>query len=336
MGMTFKKIIYLFYPFLTIKNILQYTIGGILFYVTFNKISLISFFFGMFSFALSYSFVYTMNDVIDYKIDETDKNKKIIKKSIKAPIITKILPIEQILWVSSLFLIIGIFISLFINSIFSILIIILIIMNIIHSNPIHSFKKANLILIPNMFLIQFIKFSLGWFSQTKEITSFPSWIFILCSLSYVLMYKIYKFNYDFNKMPLKEKLYIIVLIFFSFFAYLISIFLYDIMLPLLITSIVVLISYLMGMRIKKMDLKIKIGFFLIYIVIFFLILPIILIHFNPFLWKMNKQISENIGQNSQVKQFILVLNQSNYELIPMNNSFVNITLDDICKHLSTK
>jgi predicted PurR-regulated permease PerM len=137
-------------------------------------------------------------------------------------------------------------------------------------------------------------------------------------------------------MPLKEKLYIIVLIFFSFFAYLISIFLYDIMLPLLITSIVVLISYLMGMRIKKMDLKIKIGFFLIYIVIFFLILPIILIHFNPFLWKMNKQISENIGQNSQVKQFILVLNQSNYELIPMNNSFVNITLDDICKHLSTK
>ena len=137
-------------------------------------------------------------------------------------------------------------------------------------------------------------------------------------------------------MPLKEKLYIIVLIFFSFFAYLISIFLYDIMLPLLITSIVVLISYLIGMKIKKMDLKIKIGFFLIYIVIFFLILPIILIHFNPFLWKMNKQISENIGQNSQVKQFILVLNQSNYELIPMNNSFVNITLDDICKHLSTK
>jgi predicted PurR-regulated permease PerM len=145
------------------------------------------------------------------------------------------------------------------------------------------------------------------------------------------MYKIYKFHYDLKRMPSKEKIYIILLILFSIFALLISLFLYDIVLPLIITSIIIVISYLALKRIKKMDSKIRIGFYFIYIAILSLIIPMVLIRINPFIWKINQQISENITQSPEIKEFVLLLNESTYKLIPLNASFANITLDDICR-----
>jgi len=338
--MILKKIFYFLYPINILKNFLQYTIGAILFFIFYNQISFVKFFFGLLSFILSYSFVYGLNDIIDYDNDKKDKKIRMKKRyGFKSPLMLNITSKEELFCFSSFVLILGILLSFFVNFIYSLLIFVLIFLNIIHSNPFINVKKFQLILIPNLFLIEFIKFSMGWFTQSSQFNLFPSWLITVFSGIYVFVYVAIRSHSNFNKNSFNKKISIMILAIFLSIAYLFSYFLYDIILPLFITTIILLILIISCVNLsKKFEFKKKIlvGFLMTYVSIFIVVVSMLLIKFNPFLWRVNQEISENITHNPQIKQFILLLNQSNYELIPLNNTFVNITLDDICKYYVSK
>jgi 4-hydroxybenzoate polyprenyltransferase len=230
------KLIYLLYPSAFPRNILQYTLGALLFYLVNNHFSLSLFFLGLAAFLLSYNFVYTLNDLLDYEQDLKNPLKRKFKLHIKAPLVSGYISKGEWLSFSLGVFLIGLVLASFVNHFFLVLILVLIGLNVLHSAPKLEVRKRTWVLVPNMTLMQFLKWSIGWFAQGAEISSLPIFFLLTVSSVYVLSYKIGVLYggvlHGGRKAILNEKFFLIGMSIpiLGFFA--LSLFLYELTLPL--------------------------------------------------------------------------------------------------------
>ncbi|MFH8038433.1 MAG: UbiA family prenyltransferase [Candidatus Aenigmatarchaeota archaeon] len=286
-----------------IKTVLQFLLGAIVFFFYNGNLDIVKILAGLFSISFAYIFVYTMNDILDYKTDI--KNEKIKRRKIflRSPLFKENIKIEKIISFAYISLVLGIFLSFFISPLFPFLILIILFTNFIHSNKIFATKEISIISMPNMFIMQFVKFSSGWLSQTSSFGNFPSLIFILFSAVYIIIYRILKRGLKLKESLKKEKFSIITLSFITVFSFFLSIFLYDITLPLLLTLIFCLIIYIPIARIKNFENKFKHGSLISIILLSFFLILLLLSKIDPFLWKANNEISYNI-KNSKISKIL--------------------------------
>lgn len=291
------------YFYNTIKTALQFLLGAIVFFFYNGNLNMVKMLAGLFSISFVYIFVYTMNDILDYKTDI--KNEKIKKRKIflSSPLFKENAKIEKVISFAYISLVLGIFSSFFTSSLFPFLILVILLTNFIHSNKIFPIREIPIISIPNMFIMQFIKFSSGWLSQTSSFENFPSLIFVLFSAIYILMYRIVKRDLKLKKSLKKEKFSLIILSSITIFSFFLSIFLYDIILPLLLTLIFSLITYIPIARIKNFENKLKHGSIISIILLAIFLILLFLFKIDPFLWKANNEISYTI-KNLKVSKIL--------------------------------
>ena len=207
-----------------IKNSFQFIIGSALFFATMNGFSLSNFFIGLIGFVLSYHSVYSLNDLMDYYDDKKDDMRKHFKPLVNGK--TKRTHMEAY---SFLYLVIGLPLCFFVSTLFGFLVVISLLLNFLHSSPFIRLKKTRFVL-PNLFFIEFIKFSLGWFALSSYVNNFPFLFVAFLSTVYVLIYTYYKQN-AVNFFKSKS---IVVLSIISFSLYIASIFSYPFKLALIL------------------------------------------------------------------------------------------------------
>ncbi|MBI4010550.1 MAG: UbiA family prenyltransferase [Candidatus Aenigmarchaeota archaeon] len=296
--MQLNKIFYMLYPVHFPRNFLQFLISVILFYSIFGQISLESALIGGIAFTLSYQFTYALNDAIDYKYDIKDKS--IIKKKLALhyPLHSGVVKTKELLLFSSAVFVIGTLLASKINLTFFTIQMSLLIFTFFHSNPFFRIKKFSLLLYANMIVIQFIKFSLGWFTQTTTFESFPFWLFVLLSSFYVLVYRIYKshFSAQFSLFNISNLFVISILI----ISFIFSLLLYKMPLAIGMTTLFGLFCYYYSTRLKSLKQKMQIGMILIYIMSLFAIISIILVRTDSTLYSVNYNLIQALNEFSKL------------------------------------
>jgi len=215
------------------KNAVQYSLGIILYLITFKEFLPIHAIIGLFSFVIAYQSVYFFNDLMDLKEDQKDK----FKAKIKA-LPQKAYSIETAISGVLFFSVFGIAISLMLNKVFTILLITILLLNFLYSTNLVRLKNSKFRII-TMIIIEVIKFSIGWFALTSSPHNLPILIIIALSSFYVTGYIFYK-KFENLDDHLKEKSFM-NLVFLSIFLFLASIYIYDfrIQLALIVLTLVI-------------------------------------------------------------------------------------------------
>lgn len=183
-----------FYNSITVnlpKNIVQLLLGAVLYCVLFGVIDWIGIIVAIIALSLSYSSVYIYNDIIDREEDAADPQKKAWK-----PVANGSLSINGALSLYALLLMGGVMISFFVNVIFGIMMVALLFLNFLHSSPWIHLKKKRVPTIINITVIEFIKYSSGWFALTSDTMRFPFLFVLMFSVIYTMGYTAYKFRFD--------------------------------------------------------------------------------------------------------------------------------------------
>ena len=252
-----------------IKNALQYTIGSILYFIFFSNFNLTTYIIGLIGFLIAYQSVYFFNDVMDYE----DDRKSVFKKKIKMETTGK-LKKNTMISLSYILSAIGIAICFFINKLLGFAVIALLIMNFLHSSNLIKWKKTSLVL-PNMFSIEFIKYSLGWFIFTSSLAKFPIFLFALLSMLYILGYAYYK--QDIKHFLTRKILYLCAI---SIAFYILSIFLYPFKLALFL-PLPIAFTFFIFRKINDNYKRMIIGSGLVNVFIFAFIFSLVLVTIKP-------------------------------------------------------
>ncbi len=214
------------------KNIIQYFIGFsvyLYFYGSFNPFKLML---GLSSFLISYTAIYYYNDLMDYKSDKRSKVKRAYKDLARGDI-----SVETAITFAFGLPIIGLLLASMVSFEYTVVLIVLLFQNFLHSSPFtkNRFKKRFNYLFINFFLMQFIKFSLGWFTFTTNMTLFPYWLITTLSLAYFFGYYVYKTDIKNIKKAMKNRLKVFIPLSVSIIVlYIVSLMIYPFKLPLLI------------------------------------------------------------------------------------------------------
>ncbi len=273
------------------KNIIQYLLGVVLYLVIVGSFDVLMALLGLVGFVLIYSSVYVFNDLMDIEEDRKKKDKREWKI-----IATGKLSIEKAITIMFFLIVCGFFVSVLINTWFVVLMIALLALNILHSSTYTKFKKNMYKTSVNMTVIQFIKYSCGWFAVTTNISSFPFWVILAFSLVYNICYMAYK--KDFKRAHIKmEKpvfagmgLLFFVSYFYSMVAYSFPLVLLVIMVFVTIVSIV-----LKNSNIKIHSMKNRV--FIEYVTLPIVILSFLLL-MNPVVAGVNNEISDTLENYS--------------------------------------
>lgn len=229
---------------LTAKNAIQYLIGFSLYLLVYGSFDPVKLALGLVSFLITYSAIYPYNDLMDYESDKKDKFKRTYKK-----LITGELSFNKAITLVFGLPLIGLMIASMVSGWYMLLLVILLFQNFLHSSPYtrDTFKKKKRYLIPNMFIMQLIKFSLGWFTFTTDITLLPVWVLNTFSLSYVFGYLLYKFGLLDMEKAIKNKLTTMVpLAILITVSYAISFLIYPFKIPLLLVIPVMFLVFTMS------------------------------------------------------------------------------------------
>ena len=265
-----------------IKNSFQFVIGSALFFALMKGFSLFNFLIGLAGFLIAYNAVYQFNDLVDYEEDKKDEMRKYCK-----PLVTGELKKGQIKAYGILCLLIGLPICFFVSVLFGFLVVIALFLNFLHSSPFIRLKKSKLVLL-NLFFVEFIKFSLGWFAISPIIDNFPYIFIALSSTLYLITYIYYKQNVvDFFK---NKK--IIALGITSFILYIASIFVYPFKLALIVVFPLFL-TFSIFRKYKYNLLRVKIGTNILGFIIIFFVASLLLLSI-PSVAKLNNEISNKI------------------------------------------
>ncbi len=286
------------------RNFLQYFVGAVIFYTFFGKINLYNAILGGIAFISFYQFTYAFNDLIDYKSDI--KNKNIMKKklALNYPLHASIVKTNELMIVSTAFLILGLLLSIFVSINFVFAQILLILLTLTHSNPFLKLKTMNLLLYGNMIFIQFMKFSLGWFSQTIAIETFPYWLFIMLASIYVWGYRYYKSHFlqqlkSYNTAD-------IMIVFVFIISFIVSVVSYNLPFPLifsmLICSSIVLYYF---ERLKNLKEKMQTGITLIEIFYLIVIFSFISIRLFPAIYEFNYSLNSMLTDGINIIKILI-------------------------------
>lgn len=310
-----------------IKNSFQFVIGSALFFALMKGFSLFNFLIGLAGFLIAYNAVYQFNDLVDYEEDKKDEMRKYCK-----PLVTGELKKGQIKAYGILCLLIGLPICFFVSVLFGFLVVIALFLNFLHSSPFIRLKKSKLVLL-NLFFVEFIKFSLGWFAISTIIDNFPYIFIALLSTFYLITYVYYKQNVvDFFK---NKK--IIALGITSFILYIASIFVYPFKLALIVVFPLFL-TFSIFRKYKYNLLRVKIGTNILGFIIIFFVASLLLLsvpsvaeinnNISSKIDNIKKNITEKIPQN--VKSDIASLDKSikeNIEKIDNIENIINIKIN---------
>ena len=265
-----------------IKNALQYIGGSALYFFIFNEFSVLKFFLGLIGFLIAYHSVYRFNDIMDYKEDRKDNMRKQYK-----PLVTGKIKINNVVSQMFLFLIIGLPLCFFVSNLFGFLVLVTLFLNFLHSSNLIRLKKSRYLLIPNLFFIESIKYSLGWFSLTFSLERFPYFFMFFLSSSYVVAYFYYKQNVSNFFGNLKIKILSIISIVF----YIVSLFIYPFKIAIILPFPLLFIYLIFKNRssLEKFKMYVNIAFVggTIFIILM-LILPF------PSIAELNNEISTKI------------------------------------------
>jgi 4-hydroxybenzoate polyprenyltransferase len=268
------------------KNIVQFLLGVVLFWIITTGFDIPLTLLAMAAFVITYSSVYFYNDVIDAEDDRRDSDKKAWKL-----VASGVLGKRAASFLGTAFLLVGLSLSVLVNVWFMLLMSALVVLNFLHSSPYTGFKKRVHLAAANMTAIEFLKYSSGWFALTSNLSLFPLWLVMCFALIYSGVYLVYKFR--FKGKIIKENKHIIVIIgIASAFSYVSSIILYGFALPMILLLV---IAVLMAWHSKSRKLK-----FMNWLWVEFILLPIFLLAFLmlsvPQIAQANANITETIDQ----------------------------------------
>jgi len=295
--LSLRKFFYMLYPVHIPRNFLQYLISVIIFYAIFGEISLERAVLGGIAFTLSYQFAYALNDLVDYKYDIKDKNIVKKKQALHYPLHSGIVKNEELLPFSIVIFLIGIFLATLLNPVFLLVQLVLFVFIFLHSNPFFRIKSISLLLYMNMILIQFIKFSLGWFSQINSLEVFPYWLILFLSLVYVTAYRYYKSHFSTNLKISNISDFIIILALIISYSF--SIVLYNIPFPLFFTTISSLVLYFFYFeRLKNLKEKMQKGILIVKLFYLIFLFSLILTQLHPAILNVNYFLSMTLENNA--------------------------------------
>lgn len=296
------------------KNSMQYVLGALLYFAVFGSLDARMLILGLAGFVISYNSVYYVNDIIDYENDKKDAINRKIK-----PLLTGKFSRREAVAYCLISMLIGLPLSFAVSRPFGMIVAILLFLNILHST---LMKRMGIKAVAsNMFVIQLIKYSLGWFSLTLTLDKFPLFTFAAFSAAYVTFYIIYKkklvlFNESFYyenkgkgfkdsiKITLEEifkknKLLIIPVI-LTATSYLISIIFYPFRLQLiLLVPLISFISLAAGrINFTSHIVKVKVSRYLTIFSLFAFILFFPLMQ-NPVAAQINDNMNESVNAAQQ-------------------------------------
>jgi len=269
------------------KNIIQYLLGTVLYLVLIGPFDIVPAILGMIGFVLVYSSVYLFNDLMDVKEDK----KKADKKEWKIIAYGK-MGTETAISMMFLLIVIGFFISAFVSTWFVMLMVALLFLNLLHSSSFTRFKKNLYKTSVNMTIIQFIKYSCGWFALTTNISQFPFWLVLSFALVYNICYLAYKIDFKRAHIKMEKALFVVMGIVF-FFSYFYSMFVYNFPLALLVIMVFVIV---VSLALKNSNIKIhsmRNRVFMEYVTLPIIILAFLLL-MNPVVAGINSDMSTTL------------------------------------------
>jgi len=166
----------------------------------------------------------------------------------------------------------------------------------LHSSPLTKFKKGIYKTTFNMTVIEFLKYSCGWFAFTTNISKFPFWLILAFSVVYTTSYIIYKFKFKGKVIKENKKLFWGLGI-LGVVSYMVSLVYYVFPLTLifliLVPVVVLLIFKYMNVEVHRISNMIMIEYILLPLVIIcFVILTI------PAVGNANDQIADGLTNMS--------------------------------------
>jgi 4-hydroxybenzoate polyprenyltransferase len=270
------------------KNIIQFFLGFVLYWLVFGSFDVFTLSIALAGFLLAYSSVYFFNDIVDYEEDKKDGDKK-DWKLVASGVLTK----RSATILGACFMAAGLILSALVNGWFLGIIITVLFLNFLHSSPYTKLKKRIVPTTVNMTVIEFLKYSIGWFAFTGDLLRFPFWIIMTFSLVYSGIYLVYKFRFRGN--IIRDRKWLLGSVaFLTALSYGLSVMLYAFALPLIIllATSVVLIMFSMGVGRKFR--------FMNWLWIEFVILPLVIIAFLmltiPFVNQANAELTDTIGE----------------------------------------
>lgn len=309
------------------KNVIQFLLGIILYwlitgipdtYVTLTALA---------GFLITYSAVYLYNDVIDYREDMLDKEKRKWKLVAGGGLTVGSAKLLTILCVVA-----GLSISFLVSRWFFIIMMGMLFFNLLHSSPYTKFKKKLYKTTFNMTIIEYLKYSSGWFALTSNISMFPFWLILAFSIVYTTSYIIYKFKFRGKIIKTNKKLFwglgivggVSYLISFIHYGFPISM-TFLIVFPL----IVLLVLKFMRVEVHRISNM---------IIIEYLILPVVIISFVILTVPMVGTANENMAREIDVYTESFTENMPEDVITPIRNISDEIekyeTLEDIEKGIN--
>ena len=233
------------------KNILQFFVGVVIYMILLSsKINALLILEALTAFLLIYNSVYLFNDIMDYKEDK----KHPLKRKIK-PIARGDLTIENAAAQMLIFLIIGFILSSLVGKYFTIFLAVLLFLNFLFSSKYTRFKK-NILRVPTLFLIEFLKFSIGWFAITNNLSRFPFVFIGALSAFYTAGYLMYK-NLDLKLDDFVKKREVVLTFLFGVVLYFLSIFLYPFRFPMILLIILFISALSVVMVLRYYNIEIN-------------------------------------------------------------------------------
>ncbi len=268
------------------KNILQFFIGVVFYFVFFGNMNPLLVIFSCVAFLVSYSAVYVYNDIIDAEDDARHPVKR-KWKLVASGLINKRQGMFLYVGLASF----GLFMSFFVNVYFFIISAMLIFLNLLHSSPKIYLKKDAKKALVNMTAIEFLKYSMGWFALTSNISLFPFWVIFFLALSYNIGYFIYKS--DFKKIMETRRWIFTTLIPFGTMIYLLAFVTYTIpvslILMIVMPSAVIIVAQYLNIQYHQLNklLLTQITILIAFIVSFMAVT-------NPVIAKTNEKVAFEI------------------------------------------
>ena len=86
------------------------------------------------------------------------------------------------------FLISGLLLASLVSGWYLNILVLILFLNLLHSHPRIKLKKRLIPTTVNMTIIEFFKYSMGWFAFTGDLTRFPFWIILTFAVVYSAIY----------------------------------------------------------------------------------------------------------------------------------------------------
>ena len=287
------------------KNIIQFLLGIVLFWMVFGTLSIATTILAMVGFVLTYSSIYMFNDIIDAKEDKKDPEKKKWKL-----IASGDLSVEGAMSTYVLLIVSGMLVSLLVSQLFAIMMLVLLFLNFLHSSTYIHLKKSMYKTSANLTLIEFIKYSSGWFALTTNLVLFPFWLVLMLSVAYTISYIVYKFRFTGDKIR-SNKLLFVPLGLVCTASYILAFIVYDFSLALIImflgSGLIIGLAKKSGFNLKRINNMMFVEYLVLPLVIISLLvisLPIVSSVNQDLTVFIQKNTHDILGINSVKTQYL--------------------------------